>query len=434
MSRQESRIFSRAVTGFGLLASLGCTEARASKVEPVTPPPTVYFTAVTRRDLPIFIESVGLLDGYVNADIRARVRGYLQTQLYKDGAYVKAGQTLFTIEPTEYAATLSGAKAALMRARVAVDRNRIELERGKGLFSSGMLSRQELDNATASVADAEGQVQAAQAQLTQAQLNLSYTQVKSPLAGIAGLALVRVGNLVGQEGPTLLTTVSQLDPIRVNFPLSEVDYVRNPERFSHLEARDLAWAKAQFARLDTGQPAEQGDTGLEIVLSDGHTHEHRGVVVSANRQVDPSTGTLQIQGLIPNPDLILRPGQYARVRMRRMNEGINVLSVPEKALIVVQGTYSVGVLGPDRKVHLRRVELGPSSAGQRIVVSGLAEGDQIVVEGIQKISEGATVNPVIAPPAVLATPASSGTPVAGTSGTAVSSSPNGQAVPPSTKP
>lgn len=400
-----------------VLVLLGCTEAKASKSEHDAPPPTVYYATVARRDLPLFIEAVGTLDGYVNADIRARVKGYLQTQAYKDGSYVKAGQTLFTIEPTDYAAAVSAARANLTRAKVAADRNRIELERAKSVFDAGMLSRQELDNAAASVADAAGQVQAAQAQVTQAGLNLSYTQIKSPIAGVAGLALVRVGNLVGQDGPTLLTTVSQLDPIRVNFPVSEVEYVRSPERFKNLEVRDLAWARAQFAKLDAGQPAEHSDTGLELVLSDGRTFEHRGVIVSVNRQLDPSTGTLQVQGLIPNPDLVLRPGQYARVRMRRTNEGKDVLSVPEKALISIQGTYSVAVIGTDRKVHLRRLELGAASGGQRAVLSGVSEGDRIVVEGVQKVSEGTTVNPVAAPASALASPAASAT--AGTLGTGV---------------
>ena len=390
----SSRAF---VTSLVLWASAACTEAKAHKAENAPPPPTVYYTNVSRHDLPLYIEAVGSLDGYVNADIRARVKGFLQTQSYKDGAFVKAGQTLFTIEPTEYGAALASANANLTRAKVAESKNKIELERDQGLFNTGMLSRQELDNATASVADAAGQVQGAQAQRTQAQLSLSYTQIRSPISGVAGLALVRVGNLVGQDGPTLLTTVSQLDPIRVNFPISEVEYVRYPERFKHLEIRDLDWAKKQFAKLASGNAADNGDPGLELVLSDGSTYSHRGVIVTANRQVDPSTGTLQVQALVPNPDLVLRPGQYAHVRMRRQNEGKDALLVPEKSLTSVQGTYSVAVIAPDNKVHLHRVELGPSAQGQRVVNSGISDGDRIVIEGVQKVGEGALVNPVQAP-------------------------------------
>jgi membrane fusion protein (multidrug efflux system) len=393
-SPSDSSLLRALVACFALSAIVACAEAKAHKSEQALPPPTVYFTNVSRRDLPLYIEAVGSLDGYDNADIRARVRGFLQIQSYKDGAFVKAGQTLFTIEATEYGAALAATNANLTRAQVAVAKNKVELERDQGLFNTGMLSRQDLDNATASVADTQAQVQAAQAQRTQAQLSLSYTQIRSPISGVAGLALVRVGNLVGQDGPTLLTTVSQLDPIRVNFPISEVEYVRYPERFKHLESRDLEWAKKQFSKLAAGKTADNGDTGVQLVLSDGSTYAYRGVIVTANRQVDPSTGTLQVQALVPNPDLMLRPGQYAHVRMRRQNEGKDALLVPEKALISTQGTYSVGVIGPDNKVHMRRVELGPSAQGQRVVNSGITEGDRIVVEGVQKISEGALVNPL----------------------------------------
>jgi membrane fusion protein (multidrug efflux system) len=290
------------------------------------------------------------------------------------------------------------ARANVTRAQVAQAHNRVQLERDQGLMKTGMLSQQDLDNATANLADTDGQLQAAQAQLDQAALNLSYTQVKSPLDGVAGLALVRVGNLVGQDGPTLLTTVSQLDPIRVNFPMSEADYIRYRDRLSHLEQRDLAWARKQFAKLESGGASDDGDTGVELVLADGSTYAHRGVIVTANRQIDATTGTIQIQALIPNADGALRPGAYGQVRIKRRDAGRDVLVVPEKALVSVQGAYSVGVVGPDNKVQLRRVELGPSVQGLRVVLSGIVEGDKIVVDGVQKISDGALVDPKPAPP------------------------------------
>jgi membrane fusion protein (multidrug efflux system) len=377
-----------------LSALVACGE---SKKPPPPPPPTVYVTTVTRRDVPLYVEAVGSLDGYVNAEVRARVRGYLRTQEYLDGAFVKAGQMLFTIEPAEYIAAVSSAKAAVARAKVARSHNQTQAERYAGLFNTGMVSRQDLDNVVASVADADGQVQAAEAQLQQAGLNLSYTQMRSPIDGVAGLALVRVGNLVGQDGPTLLTTVSQIDPIRVNFPISEVDFVKSPERFKQFASRDLAWAKKQFALLEAGHPAENGDPGIEIVLSDGSTYGHKGVIVAANRQIDPSTGTLQLQALVPSPEGLLRPGQYGRVRMRRQEAGRDVLAVPERALVSLQGTYSLGVVGPDNKVQLRKVDVGPSVQGLRIIQSGIAEGDRIVVDGVQRISDGALVDPRPAP-------------------------------------
>jgi membrane fusion protein (multidrug efflux system) len=270
-----------------------------------------------------------------------------------------------------------------------------------------MFSQQDLDNAAATFADTEGQVQAAQASLDQAQLNLSYTQVHSPIDGVAGIALVRVGNLVGQDGPTLLTTVSQLDPIRVNFPMSEADYTKQFALFDHLDQRDLAWAKQQFTRLDDADKQDQAadrkdDQGVALVLSDGTVYPHRGVIVSVNRQIDSSTGTIQMQALVPNPEGKLRPGGYGSVRIKRRDAGQGVIAVPEKALISVQGTYSLGVVGPDNKVSLRRVEVGPSVNGMRVIQSGINEGDSIVVEGVQKIADGATVDPKPAPPPVAA--------------------------------
>ncbi len=389
----KRRFVAALVLSYGL-ALAACGEA----AKPPAPPPTVVYVAtVTRRDVPLYVEAVASLDGYVNAEIRARVRGFLRTQDYNDGAGVKAGQLLFTIEATDYAAAAAQARAAVARARVAQARNVIQADRYQGLFKTGMVSQQDLDNVTASVADSDAQVQAAVAQLEQATLNLSYTQIHSPTDGVTGLALVRVGNLVGQDGPTLLTTVSQLDPIRVNFPVSELDYVRNPDRFKQLGTRDLAWAKRQFPRLDSGEPTEDADPGIELALSDGSVYPHRGLIVALNRQIDPSTGTLQVQALVPNPNGSLRPGQYGRVRIQRPQAGRNAVAIPEKALISVQGSYSVGVVDPDNKIHLRRVEVGPSVEGLRLVEKGLSEGERIVVDGVQKITEGASVDPRSAP-------------------------------------
>jgi membrane fusion protein (multidrug efflux system) len=372
-----------------------CSEKKPPPGPP--PPPLVYVAPVVRRDVPLYVDSVGSLDGYDNADIRARVRGYLRTQAYKDGSRVKAGDLLFTIEATEYAASVASGRATLERAKVARDRNRTQLERDQGLLKSGMISQQDLDNATASLADSEAQITAAQAAVETASLNLSYTQIRSPIDGVAGLALVRVGNLVGQDGPTLLTTVSQTDPIRINFSLSEVEYVRHPERFKHLETRDLGWAKKQLASLDAGGTAEGGDPGVELVLADGNVYPHRGVIVTANRQIDASTGTIQVQALTANPDGLLRPGQYGRARIRRTDAGHDELVVPERALIAVQGAFSVAIVGPDNKVQLRKVELGPASRGMQILTKGVAEGDRVVVDGVQKVSDGATVDPKPAP-------------------------------------
>jgi membrane fusion protein (multidrug efflux system) len=215
---------------------------------------------------------------------------------------------------------------------------------------------------------------------------------------------MRAGNLVGQDGPTLLTTVSQVDPMRVSFPLSEIDYVRSADMLKRLDGRDLAWARAAFKNADKakdggGAGAAGGDDGtaLDLILADGSVFPHRGVIVAANRQVDPGTGTIQLQALFPNPDGLLRPGQYGRVRMRRRDAGAGAIVVPDKALLQVQGTYSLAVVGDDNKVKLRRVEVGPTAGALRIIASGVNPGERVVVEGVQKVSDGALVVPQPAP-------------------------------------
>jgi membrane fusion protein (multidrug efflux system) len=387
-----------ALAGLGWLAWLaGCGK---DAVKPPPPPPTVVVASVGREDIALYNEAVGNLDGYVNAEIRARARGILQAQRYKDGATVREGQVLFTIDRAEYQAALDAAKAAVARAETASAHNQAQLARRKDLGAARVVSQQELEDAEAAARDAEDQVRAATAQLRQAQLNVSYTEIRSPVTGVAGLALVRVGNLVGQDGPTLLTTVSRVDPMRVSFPLGEIDYVRAAERLKHLDGHDLAWAEAEFAKLekDGGAGRKFDDDSLELVLSDGSVYPHRGVIVAVNRQVDATTGTIQLQALFPNPGNFLRPGQFGRVRLRRRDVGATALVVPEKALVQVQGTYALAVVGADNKVKLKRVEVGPSTGPSRIVTSGIEAGERVVVEGVQKVNDGTTVVVKAGPP------------------------------------
>lgn len=400
----KHRGYTGKVVGSLALAVLGC---QGKSPKPAPPPPTVYVEAVTRRDIPLSTEVVAALDGYVNADIRARVPGYLRSQEFKDGATVKANQLLFTVEQTEYVAAVAAAKANVDRALAAEKRDAIDLARNQALKAENVISQQNLDNSIAGKDTSHAQVAASRAELAQAELNLSYTMIRSPISGVAGIAQVRVGNLVGKEGPTLLTTVSQIDPVRVTFPLSEIEYVKNPERFKHMEKRDLAWAEKQFAKLKSEGHDETGDTGIELILADGSTYPLKGVVIAVNRAIDTGTGTIQLQALVPNPEGVLRPGQYGRVRLRRSDAGQNVLAVPEKALIPVQGTYSVAIVPPNDKVELRRVELGEAAKGWRIVKSGLVEGQRVVIDGVQKVGPGTAVKPVSAPKTASVEPSSS---------------------------
>ncbi len=251
-----------------------------------------------------------------------------------------------------------------------------------------MVPQQQLDQAEATASDTEGQVAAAQAQLEQANLLalIHADQIAGPLASRV-LAQVRVGNLVGQDGPTLLTTVSQVEPMRVRFPISELDYLKQPQVMKDIAGRDLKWAQQQFAKADF----DKDPTGIQLVLSDGNVYQHRGVLIAVDRNVDASTGTIQMEALFPNPDRLLKPGQFARVRIRRTDAGDNVLVVSQKALTEVQGNFTIAVVGADSKVLIRRVEVGSLTGDKRIITKGVDEGEKVVVNGLQRIKDGGTV-------------------------------------------
>lgn len=384
-----------------LSTAVACGNSGESTAHAAPATPRVQVVSVKRQDLPLFVESVATLDGYVNAEIRARVAGYLRTQNFKDGSLVKAGQVLFTIERTDYAAAVESARASLERAKALAGHGKSQLSRNLTLHGSGVVSQQDVENAQADFDASRAQVSVSRADLTRATLQLSYTTIRSPIEGIAGIAQIRIGNLVGQDGPTLLTTVSQIDPMRVTFPLSELDYVRHPERFNQLGRRDLAWAKSEFERLRADPSGKSGDPGIKLLLFDGSIYEERGAVVTVDRQIDPSTGTIELQALVPNPRGLLRPSQYARARFQQSDEGRAALAVPEKALITLQGTFSVAVVKPDQTVEFRRVETGQSVGGLRVIQRGLKEGERVVVEGLQAIKEGTHVDAVPAPKGAL---------------------------------
>jgi membrane fusion protein (multidrug efflux system) len=384
----SNRLKTSALTVTLVLATgvLGCQRPRA---RPASGPPKVVIALAERRDVELTTDVVGAVDGYVNAEIRARERGVLKAQLYRDGAAVKAGQALFLLDRAEYDAAVEAARAAVARAEAADAHARAQLARRTDLGASRVVSQQEIEDAQAAARDSEGQLRATQAQLRQAQLNLSYTQIRSPVAGVAGIANVRVGNLVGQDGPTLLTTVSQVDPIRVTFPLNETEYVLSRARFEAVKRRNPAETAARLADLRRGDVGAAGDERVDLVLADGSAYSHFGVVVAFNRQIDPTTGTIALQALFPNPGNFLRPGQFARVRSHRRRAGAIV--VPEAAIIEVQGTYELAVVGAGNTVRLRRVEVGPLVDGVRVIAKGVEPGEAVVVGGVQKVRDGSVV-------------------------------------------
>ncbi len=355
-----------------LSAALAACRGKAPPAAP--PPPEVLVTEVVQKDVPIHSEWIGTTVGYVNADIRARVQGYLLSRNYTEGALVRTGELLFKIDPRPYQAALDTAKGQLGIAQAQLTKTAQDVARYTPLAKEGAISQQELDNAVQANRAARAQVDAQRANVEDAKLNLDWTEIKSPITGIAGLAQAQVGDLI--QPSTLMTTVSQLDPIQVNFPISEQEYLK------------LARVVQQVSRGD--EP--RAERPLELILADGSTFPEPGKAALANRQVDVRTGTITIVSYFPNPGNILRPGQFAKVRAVT-DLAKNALLVPQRAISEQQGQYLVAVVGADNKVDIHPVKVGEKIGPDWIVTEGLKPGERVVAEGFQKLRAGITVNP-----------------------------------------
>jgi membrane fusion protein (multidrug efflux system) len=330
----------------------------------------VGVVTVLQQDVPVVHEWIGNLDGFVNAEIRPQVEGYVLRQVYKEGSTVRKGQPLFEIDPRQFKASADQARAALARDAAARDKAKLDVGRYTPLAAQKAISQQELDNALAALRQAQANVDASQAALDRATLNQDWTRVTSPIDGIAGIAKVQVGDLV--NGQRVMTTVSTVDPIKVFFSATEQEFT--------------TWARDWASKGG-------GKGSLELVLSDGSVYSRRGDPLLADRSVDSRTGTILVAGTFPNPEGILRPGQFGKVRAAVAMEA-KALLVPMKALTDVQGTSQVAVVGRDNKVDIHIVRTGPRVGSLVVVEQGLNPGDRVIVEGIQKITAGQLVNPV----------------------------------------
>jgi len=333
----------------------------------------VVVAPVQVRDVPIVQEWAAQTFGANDIEIRARVKGFLTGKVYKEGSVVHRGDLLFQIDPQEYQTAVAQARAGLSEAQASLSKANADVARLRPLVERNAVSRQDLDHAVAAQQGAEGQVAAARAAMNNAQLNLGYTKVTSPITGLAGVAQADVGSLVGSPGPTLLTTVSQVDTIKVKFRISEQEYLT-----------------LRRAMGDTVSTAVRRPARLELVLADGSVYDHKGQVVTVDRNIDPATGTLGIEALFPNPNSFLRPGQFGRVRAP-VTTRTNAILVPQRAVREMQGTFSVGVLKPDSTVEIRPVKAGARVGSDWIVDTGLVAGTVIVVEGMQKVRPGVKV-------------------------------------------
>jgi membrane fusion protein (multidrug efflux system) len=389
-----SGLLSIAVLTVSALILTGCQQQRAAMTMPA---PEVEVETVAVQDVPITKEWIGSLDGRVNAQIRAQVSGYLMKQDYTEGSFVGKGQLMFEIDPRPFEAALDLAKGSqaqaegnLQQARANLGQNKarlgkadLDVKRYTPLARTKAISQEELDNAvqsqleaSAAVRSSEAAIESAQAAIVSAkaavenaQLNLGFTKISAPISGIAGLAKAQVGDLMSPGGGEL-TTVSTVDPIKAYFTVSEQEY------------------------LDHNSPLQSGPHGrsgkLELVLADGSVYGQKGTFYMADRQVDVGTGTMRVAALFPNPGNFLRPGQYGRVRAT-LGTRKNAILVPQRAVTELQGSYQVAVAGKDNVAHIHRVRLGERIGSLWVIEDGLAAGDQVIVEGLQKVREGTPV-------------------------------------------
>jgi len=356
-------------TCLALLLAAGCSKEKP----PAPPPPTVEVMEVIQKDVPVHTEWVGTADGLVNATIRAQVTGYLLKQNYRDGELVREGQVLFEIDPRPFQAAVDAANGALAQAQARWTTAKATLERVRPLAARNAVSQKDLDDAVGAEESTGAAVESAQAQLEEARLNLGFTRITSPVAGIAGIAQAQIGNLVGPGQIQELTTVSTVNPIKVYFSVAEQEY---------MAFRGGAAARASQMRAE--------DIPLELILADGSVYPHKGRISLSDRQVDVRTGTLRIGALFPNPGNLLRPGQFALIRAV-METKKGALLVPQRAVSELQGKFLIAVVGTDNTVEMRTVTPAERIGSLWVIDKGLNPGETVVVEGVQKVRTGAQV-------------------------------------------
>ncbi len=362
----------------GLLAAAGLALAacgRAPEAVPVPKPLAVTVVAVSQRAVPVYGQYVGQTEAIRTVEVRARVEGFLEQQVVPDGADVKVGDLLFVIDPRPFRVARDDARAQLARDEARLVNARQIAARYRPLYERQAVSRQELEQAEADERAAAATVDTSRAAVDQAELNLGYTSVRSPVTGRMGRAEVRVGSLVGKGEATLLATVSTLDPMYVNFSVSEREALQ-------------VWRRRQ-AELR----ARPGASRITLTLPDDSIYPQGGRLDFVDRAVDPRTGTLALRASFANPERLLRPGQYVRLQVL-LEERAGVL-VPQAAVQESQGSTSVLVVGPDQTVQARTVRMGPRNGTSWVVEDGLQAGEHVVIKGLQHVRAGMRVAPTL---------------------------------------
>jgi len=355
------------VACFLFLTAVACSKKEA----PPPPPPEVVVAEVVQKDVPIYIELVGATLGSEDVEIRARVEGYLVSINFTEGSFVRKGQLLYKLDPKPFEVAIDQAKANLATAQAALEKTDNDVARYKPLFAQQAVSKQELDNALSAQEAAKAQVDAYKAAVARAQLDLGYTNITSPVDGVIGTTQTKVGSLVSR-GVTLLNIVSQLNPILFRCAIAEAEYLRIARRAQQ-----------------SGKPGDK-IANVELILADGTIFPHKGRLDAVERAVDPTTGTLTGQFVFPNPERLLRPGQYGKARfVTDLKE--DALLVPQLAVQEIQGLYSVMVVKPDATVEQRTVKAGERVGNLWVIDSGLKPGEKVIVEGLQKVQPGVKV-------------------------------------------
>lgn len=340
--------------------------------------PTVVVETVTTDDMEIYGEYVGRIRAQQFVEIRARVEGYLEEMLFEEGTYIKKDQVLFVIDPKLYKARVDGARAQLQKDKALELKAKRDLDRIRPLFEQNAASQLDLDNAIASYESAVSAVIMSEADLAQAELALGYTTVRSPISGYISERNVDIGTLVGPGGKSLLATIVKSDTVRVDFSMTALDYLRSKERNVNLGHQD---------------PTRGWNPYITVTLADDSVYPYEGLVDFADPQVDPQTGTFSVRAEMPNPDHVLLPGQFTKVKLL-LDVRENAVVVPSKAIVIEKGGAYIFVVRPDSVVEKRFIETGPELDNKTVVERGLLSGERIVVEGYHKLNHGMRVEAV----------------------------------------
>ena len=348
----------------------------------VIPPQKIKVYMVTTKTVPIYEEFVGQVFGEKDIPIRARVEGFLDEIHFKEGSNIEKGKLLYVIDPDPQKEAVVAKQSMVAQANTLLIQKESDLNRIKPLAAMDAVSKRELDMAQAQRDAAISSLKAANADLNIAKINLSYTRILSPIDGIIGRTLAREGEFVGKNpNPVILNTVSDISTIRVQFFLSENEYLRIAEKYSK-------------EQRDSTEGAKVKKIAVELYLSNGILFDQKGQLDFIDRNIDTSTGTILVQATFPNPDKIIRPGQFARVKVKVMDIKDAIL-VPQKCLIELQGQYSVLIVNKENKIETVQVVIGEKIPGYTIIKSGIKSGDQVILEGLQKAKPGLAVIPVV---------------------------------------